>query len=75
LLQPSQYQADMLVTQLDRNNNPLKTYQIRSAFPVDVSETALDFDANDRLSTFSATFAYQDFKTTFTPLAGIISGG
>lgn len=75
LLQPSAYQADMLVTQLDRNNLPLKTYQIRSAFPIDVSETTLSFDANDQISSFSATFAYQDYKTTFTPLAGIVSGG
>lgn len=74
-LSPTNYQADMLVTQLDRNNNPLKTYQIRSAFPVDVSDSALDFSRNDVISEFNVTFRFQDFKTTFTPLAGIVSGG
>jgi hypothetical protein len=65
----------MLVTQLNRNNQPLKTYQIRGAWPVDLSESQLDFTANDQISQSSVTFRYQDFKTTFTPLAGIISGG
>lgn len=74
-LSPAKYQADMLVTQLNRNNLPLKTYQIRSAFPIDVSEVPLDFGANDQISQFSATFRFQDFKTTMTPLAGIVSGG
>lgn len=74
-LSPSKYQADMLVTQLDRNNLPLKTYQIRSAFPIEIGEVGLDFGDNDRISQFTTTFAYQDFKTTMTPLAGIVSGG
>jgi|SRR6185312_997489 hypothetical protein len=74
-LSPAKYQADMLVTQLNRNNQPLKTYQIRGAFPIDVSESQLDFGANDQISQFNVTFRYQDYKTTFTPLAGIISGG
>lgn len=74
-LSPSKYQADMLVTQLDRNNLPLKTYQIRSAFPVEIGEVPLDFSANDVISSFTCSFKYQDFKTTMTPLAGILSGG
>jgi hypothetical protein len=74
-LSPAKYQADMLVTQLNRNNQPLKTYQIRGAWPVDLSDSQLDFTANDQISQSSVTFRYQDFKTTFTPLAGIISGG
>jgi hypothetical protein len=74
-LSPSKYTADMLVTQLNRNNQPLKTYQIRSAWPTAVSEVNLDFGANDTISTFNVTFAYQDFKTTMTPLAGLVTGG
>jgi hypothetical protein len=74
-LSPAKYQADMLVTQLDRNNIPLKTYQIRSAFPIDVTEVPLDFGANDQISQFSATFAYQDYVTSLTPLGGIATGG
>jgi hypothetical protein len=74
-LSPANYQADMIVTQLDRNNIPLKLYQIRSAFPVDVSEVQLDFGANDQISQFSATFEYQDYTTSLTPLGGLATGG
>lgn len=67
-IRPAKYVSDMLVTQMDRNNNPLKTYQIRDAFPIDVSEVQLDFGANDQISQFSVTFAYQDYKTSMVPL-------
>jgi hypothetical protein len=74
-IQPAKYQSDMVVTQLDRNNVPLKFYQIRDAFPIDVSEVQLDFGANDQISQFSCTFAYQDFKTSLVPLGGAVTGG
>lgn len=70
-LRPSSYMSDMIVTQLDRNNKPLKTYQIRDAWPMDISEVQLDFGANDQISQFSCTFAYQDYKTSMVPLGGI----
>lgn len=68
-IRPANYQADMVVTQLDRNNKPLKVYTIKGAFPIDVSEVQLDFGANDQISQFSATFAVQDFTTNFVPMA------
>lgn len=63
---PEDYMADFTVTQLDRNSNPLKSYTIRGAFPIDVSEVALDFGANDQISSFNVTFALQDYSTDFT---------
>lgn len=63
VIHPAEYMRDMSVTQMDRNNNPLKTYSIRDAFPIDISEVQLDFGANDQISQFSVTFAFQDLTT------------
>jgi hypothetical protein len=62
---PSDYYQDFTVTQLDRNSNSLKAYGIRGAFPIDVADVQLDFGANDQISTFNVTFAYQDYTTSY----------
>ena len=74
-LQPSEYQRDMQVFQLDRNGNALKSYNIVNAFPVDLSPVALDFGANDQISTFTVTFQYQHFTTANNPLGSIVNFG
>jgi hypothetical protein len=58
---PSQYQATLIVNQLDRSGNNLRRYRMVGAFPTDISPIGLDFSANDQLSTFGATFQYQHF--------------
>ena len=74
-LQPSEYQRDMQVFQLDRNGNALKSYNIVNAFPVDLSPVALDFGANDQISTFTVTFQYQHFTTSNNPAGSIVNIG
>jgi hypothetical protein len=74
-LQPSQYQRDLQVFQLDRNGNALKSYNIRDAFPVDLSPVGLDFGANDQISSFTVTFQYQYFVTSNNPLGSIVNFG
>jgi hypothetical protein len=69
-LQPSAYQRDADVFQLDRNGNTLKAYKLVNAFPVDLSPVALDFGANDQISSFTVTFQYQHFTTS----EGILTG-
>lgn len=66
-LQPSQYQTDMFVSQLDRNGAVLKQYKLLGAFPVELSAVSLDFGANDQLSNFQVSFQYQTFEFTNTP--------
>jgi hypothetical protein len=72
-LQPSEYQRDASVYQLDRNGNILKSYKLVNAFPVDLSPVGLDFGANDQISTFTVTFQYQHFVTSSNPLAGTVN--
>ena len=61
-LTPTSYQADVNISQLDRNGDTLRTYSLRDAFPVDLSPIALDFGANDQISTFQVTLQYQYFN-------------
>lgn len=63
-LTPSDYQADLTVQQLDRNGGVLKEYVLRDAMPVDLSPVALDFGANDQISTFTVTWQYQFFDVS-----------
>ena len=74
-LQPSEYQRDMQVFQLDRNGNALKSYSIVNAFPVDLSPVGLDFGANDQISSFTVTFQYQHFTVSNNPLGSIVNFG
>lgn len=61
-LVPSDYQCDINISQLNRNGDTLRTYSLRDAFPVDLSPIALDFGANDQISTFQVTMQYQYFN-------------
>ena len=74
-LQPSEYQRDMQIFQLDRNGNALKSYSIANAFPVDLSPVGLDFGANDQISSFTVTFQYQHFTVSNNPLGSIVNVG
>ena len=66
LSNPVDYQVDAFVDQLDRNGNTLKSYTLRGAFPVEVSDIALNYATNDEVETFGVTFQYQYFETNTT---------
>lgn len=57
-LLPSAYQVDMEVYQMDRNDQMLKKYIFRDAFPVNVSDIPLSWDANNQIQEYSVTFEY-----------------
>ena len=63
---PAEYQADLEVIQLDRQNNETKKYVIRGAFPVNVSAIDLSYDANDAIEEFTIEFAYQYWESNTT---------
>lgn len=72
-LQPSQYQTDMFISQLDRNGAVLKQYKLLGSFPVELSAVGLDFGTNDQLSTFQVTFQYQTFEVSNTPASQLVN--
>jgi hypothetical protein len=62
---PREYQTNLYVTQLDRNNAPLKSYTLNSAFPVDLGDIQLNYGDNDTIETYTVTFQYQHYTTNF----------
>lgn len=62
----SAYSSDMLVHQLDRNGQTLKSYKFVGAWPAQIDPIQLDFSTNDQVETFSVTFEYAHFETDFT---------
>lgn len=66
VLNPSDYQVDMEVYQLDRNDNILKKYIFRDAFPVTVESIALSWDANNQIQEYSVTFEYNYWEAQAT---------
>ena len=59
LVDPQSYQRDVVVQQLDRNGNNVKSYSLRGAFPVNVSGIDLAYETNDTIEEFTVEFAYQ----------------
>ena len=66
LTNPVDYQADLLVDQLDRDESVIKRYTFRGAFPTIVSPIQLDYDTRDAIETFDVTFSYQYWESNTT---------
>ena len=63
-LSPSEYQVDMSVYQLDRNDNIVKEYRFYDAYPVNVGTIALDYETNNQIEIFDVEFVYNYFTTS-----------
>jgi hypothetical protein len=63
VLTPSEYQADIMVEHLDRNDEVLAggKYTLRNAFPINMSEIALQYAQNDIFEEFTVTFQYTHY--------------
>tara|TARA_B100001094_G_scaffold322995_1_gene373142 strand:- start:137 stop:760 length:624 start_codon:yes stop_codon:yes gene_type:complete len=53
---PTDYTADAVVNQLDRNGNILRSYDFIGLFPTNVSEIALSMDTTDTIEEFTVEF-------------------
>ena len=56
------YQTDLQVEQLDRDDTILKTYIFRSAWPTSVAQIDLSSDTADAIEEFEVTWRYQHFE-------------
>lgn len=63
IMRPSDYQVDMSVYQLDRNDNIIKTYRFYDAYPTNVGAIQLAFDQNNAIEEFEVEFVYNYFTT------------
>ena len=61
---PADYQTDLTVEQLDRDDSILKTYILRNCFPLVVGEIALSSAEATEIETFDVTWKYQHFEAS-----------
>ena len=63
---PSDYQVDAFVDQLDRAGSVIKSYTFRGLFPVTMDNIDLGYDTNDAVEEFEVTYRYQFFESNTT---------
>ena len=64
VIAPSDYQTDLTVEHLDRDDTVLKSYIFRSAWPTTISAIELTNEAADAIETFEVTWRYQHFEAS-----------
>lgn len=60
------YQTDAFITQFAKTGEPIKTYRLVGAFPVDVAAIDVDWSSGDQIEEFSVVFAYQWWESLLT---------
>ena len=66
LTNPVDYQADLIVEQLDRDGSTLKTYNFRGCFPTNIDPIDLSYDPAAAIEEFSVTFQVQYWESNTT---------
>ena len=64
VITPADYQSDLFVEQLDRDDTVLKTYIFKSAFPRTIGIIDLASATVNELETFEVTWRYQHFEAS-----------
>jgi hypothetical protein len=67
---PSDYQVDLSIHQLDRNGAIIKTYKFVDAFPTMIGAIGLDYEQQNAIEQFDVEFTYN----FFTSATGASSG-
>ena len=63
---PSDYQVDCFVDQLDRAGQTIKSYTSRGIYPQTIANIELAYDGNDAVEEFEVTYRYQYFESNTT---------
>ena len=66
LTNPVDYQADLIVEQLDRDGSTLKTYNLRGCFPTNIDPIDLSYDPAAAIEEFGVTFQVQYWESNTT---------
>ena len=62
VISPADYQTDLTVEQLDRDDTVLKSYIFRNAFPTSIAAIELSNAEATEIETFEINFRYQHFE-------------
>lgn len=66
LTAPVDYQADLIIEQLDRDESVLKKYNFRGCFPTNISPIELSYATNDEIERFNVEFQVQYWESDTT---------
>lgn len=66
LTNPVDYEADLLVEQLDKNGSTLKTYRFRGCFPTAISAIDLSYATENEIERFTVEFQVQYWESDTT---------
>ena len=64
VIAPADYQTDLTVEHLDRDDTVLKSYIFRSAWPTGITAIELTNESADAMETFEVTWRYQHFEAS-----------
>ena len=64
VIAPADYQTDLFVEHLDRDDTILKSYIFRNAWPTTISAIELANETADAIETFEITWRYQHFEAS-----------
>lgn len=68
---PSDYQADLLVHQLDRSGAIVKSYRFVDSYPLNIGLVQLDFDTTNAIETFDVEFQFNYFDSDTATSDGV----
>ena len=66
LVNPADYQSDLIVDQLDRDESVLKSYTFRGCFPTNVGAIDLNYDTTGAIEEFPVEFQIQYWESNTT---------
>ena len=68
---PTEYQVDLSVYQLDRGGAIIKSYKFVDAMPVNIGPIQLDFDQQNQIEQFDVEFTFNYFTSNTTTGGGV----
>lgn len=66
LTNPVDYEADLIVEQLDKDGTTVKTYQFRGCFPTNVAAIDVNYETVDTVEEFTVEFQVQYWESDTT---------
>jgi hypothetical protein len=66
LTNPVDYEADLIVDQLDKDGSSLKTYNFRGCFPTSLSAIDLNYSSENEIERFQVEFQVQYWEAATT---------
>ena len=66
LVNPTDYQADAIVEQLNKAGEVTKTYNFRGIFPTNISEIEVSYDSENTIEEFTCEFQVQYWESDTT---------